>query len=67
MTASVYSWFINVRTALSFGMNRTLSDIMKKLIHRIVKRQLKNPKSQRQHSKIRKRNNGFKVKNDNGP
>ena len=67
MTASVCSWFINVRTALFFGMNKTLSDIMKKLIYRIVERQLKNPKSQRQHSKIRKSNNGFKVENDNGP
>ena len=39
--------FINVRTALFFGMNKTLSDTMKKLIHRIVERQLKKPKSQR--------------------
>ena len=48
-------------------MNKTLSDIMKKLIRRIPERHLKKPKSQRQHSKIRKSNNGFKVKNDNGP
>ena len=32
MTASVRSLFINVRTALFFGTNETLSDIMKKLI-----------------------------------
>ena len=67
MTASVCSYFINVRTALFFGMKKTLTDIMKKLIHRIIERQLKNPKCQRLHSKIEKSNNGFKVKNYNGP
>ena len=45
MTASVCSWFINVRTALFFGMNKTLSDIMKKLIHPTFERQLKTQKS----------------------
>ena len=41
MTAFTCSWFINVRTALFFGMNKTLPDIMKKLIHRTFERQLK--------------------------
>ena len=41
MTASAGSWFINARTALIFGMNKTLSDIMKNLIHRTFERQLK--------------------------
>ena len=44
MTASTYSWFKNVRKALFFGMNKTLSDIMKKLIHRTFERQLKKAK-----------------------
>ena len=44
MTASTCSWFINVRKALFFGMNKTLSDIMKKLIHRTFERQLKKAK-----------------------
>ena len=48
MAASVGSWFINVRTALIFGMNKTLSDIMKNLIHRTFERQLK----KKQKSKI---------------
>ena len=43
MTASVCSWFINVRTELFFGMNKTLSCIMKKLIHWTFERLLKNP------------------------
>ena len=47
MTASVCSWFINVRTAPSFKMNKTLFDIMKRLIHQNFERQLKKPKSQR--------------------
>ena len=48
MTASAFSWFINVRTGLFFGMNKTLSDIMKNLIHRTFERQLKKKnKSQR--------------------
>ena len=33
LTASVRTWFINVRTVVS-GMNKTLSYIRKKLIHR---------------------------------
>ena len=45
MTASTCSWFINVRTALFFGMNKTLSDIMEKLIHPTFERQLKTQKS----------------------
>ena len=45
MAASVCSWFINVRTALFFGINKTLSDIMEKVIHQIfIQRKLKNPK-----------------------
>ena len=47
MTASVCSWFINVKIALFFGMKKTLSDIMKKLIHQTFEIQLKKPKSQR--------------------
>ena len=60
MTASVCSWFVNVITALFFAMDKTFSDIMKKLIHRsfdIQKIAFKNKKN----------NNAFKVKNDNGP
>ena len=41
MKASVCSWFINVRTALLFGINKTLSDIMEKPVHRNFERQLK--------------------------
>ena len=33
----------------------------------VFKKSIEKPKSQRQHSKVRKNNNGFKVKNDNGP
>ena len=44
MTASAYGWFINVRTALFFGMNKAFSDITKKLTHRTFERQLKKPK-----------------------
>ena len=39
--------FINVRTALFFSMNKTFSDIIKKLIHRIVERQLKKTQEQK--------------------
>ena len=39
--------FINVRTALFFSMNKTFSDIIKKLIHRIVERQLKKTQKQK--------------------
>ena len=59
MKASVSSWFINVRTALFFEMNKTLSKTLFKAVKKTQKSKIT--------FKTRKSNNGFKVKNNNSP
>ena len=66
MTASVCSWFINVRTALFFGMNKTLQHNEKTISSNLWKT-VKKPQTWKIAFIIWKSNNGFKVKNDNGP
>ena len=67
MTASVCSWFINVRTALFFGKNKNTLQHNEKAISSNLWKTVKKTQKSKIAFKIRKSNNGFKVKNDNGP